>query len=286
MPTSASTVDTGIEWESRFPGVGRLPHRMVAFLVAMNPWMWGGLFVAVPLVALAATTAVGSQAAIAYVVVCACLWLVIWFSSPRFKHTGYLLDASSRTLTIRTEFADPETEQFAAAIGSDEIDVDLEDVDSLITVSLFGHVVCRLRYRSLNLDDPEAVVIPRNRLRDVGDAFRSCDVAFPELAPGDEPKPRGRAIGAWFRLAATPVLIGVLPLYVVQIRLGIDVWPFLFGFVVLVGVMIGRYFTTRAGIRPDGARPRDWIARWAFDVVLAAIALVVVLGAVVVFGSI
>jgi hypothetical protein len=283
---SAPSTDTRLEWESRLPGVSRLPHRMGAFLVGMNPWMWGSLFVAVPLVALAATTIIGPQAAITYVVVCACLWLVIWFSSPRFKHTRHLLEPDSRTLTIRTEFADPETEQFAAAIGTDEIEVDLEEVDSLVTVSLSSHVVCRLRYRSLNLDSPEAVVIPRDRLRDVGAAFRSCNVSFPNLTPGDEPKPRGRAVGAWLRLAATPVLIGALPLYVVQIRLGIDVWPFLFGFAVVAGVMIGRYFTIRSGIRPDGSRPRDWIARWAFDVVLAAVALVVILGASVVFGSI
>ncbi|ARS91851.1 hypothetical protein B1756_13365 [Natrarchaeobaculum aegyptiacum] len=251
----------------------------------MGTWAWVTLFVVVPIVVLAATPVVGSRAAIAYVVVCACLWLVIWFSSPGFKYASYRLDPRSGTLRLTSEFDDPETSQFAAITGADEVEVDLERVDTVAFVTLPTHVVCQLEYRSLNLTNPEAIVVPRVRLREVADAFRTAGVSVPELTPGSTPRPRARAVGPVLRVFATPVLIGVAPLAVVQRHLGIDVWPILFGFAVLVVVVAARDVTNRIGVRPPGTRARDWVLRWAFDVILTAASLIAIAVAYVLIRS-
>lgn len=275
-----------IEWESSLTGARHLPHRTACFLLAMGPWAWGAFFVVVPLIVLAATAVVGPEAAIAYVVVCVCLWLMIWFSSPRFANVRYQLRPRTRTLRIETEFTDPEIDQFAALIGSDEIDVDLDGVESVALIPIATHVVCRLQYRSRSFDEPDAIVLPRDRLRGVVDGFQTAGCAVPELTPGDGSKPRTRGVRPLLRVLATPVLIGFIPLYVVQFRLGIDVWPVLFGFAVLVGVLAGQYVTTRLGIRPAGTRARDWVIRWLFDLILAVLSLVAVVVATVAVGSI
>lgn len=274
-----------VEWETRLDGLGRLPHRLGCFLLGMGPWAWSAFFVVVPFAVLAATAVVGPQAAVAYVVVCACLWLMIWFSSPGFKDARYRLDARSGTLRLTTEFDDPEADQVAAITGTDEIDVDLETVESVDLITLFDHVVCRLEYRSTNLTSPEAVIVPRARLRDVADAFQAAGVSVPALTAALEPRPQSRAIGPLIRVLATPVLIGVVPLAVVQRHLGIDVWPILFGFAVLVVLVAARDVSNRIGVRPGGTQARDWLLRWAFDVVLTAVSLIAIAVAYVLVRS-
>jgi len=64
----------------------------------------------------------------------------------------------------------------------------------------------------------------------------------------------------------------------VQVRLGIDVWPFLFGFVLVTWVVIVRHLSVRFGIRPEGTRARDWLLRWGIDIFVAALGLAVALG--------
>lgn len=78
----------------------------------------------------------------------------------------------------------------------------------------------------------------------------------------------------------------MLPIYLVQVRLGIEVWPFLFGFVLVTWVVIVRNLSTRVGIRPEGARARDWLVRWGIDAVVAALGLAVALGLFVLAGSV
>jgi hypothetical protein len=179
---------------------------------------------------------------------------------------------------ITPEFDDPDTEQFAAVTGTDERTVDLDEVDSLRLIPLGSFVAARLRYRSHTFTKPEGLLIPRGQLRQVVAGFRSCGVSVPELRAGNRPTPQRRPLRAAARIAATPVLIGVLPIYIVQVRLGIDVWPLLFGFVLVTWVMIVRHFSVRAGIRPEGRRARDWILRWGFDVFVAAVGLAVAFG--------
>jgi hypothetical protein len=70
----------------------------------------------------------------------------------------------------------------------------------------------------------------------------------------------------------------VLPVYIVQVRLGIDVWPFLFGFVLVTWVVIIRHLSVRFGIRLKGSRARDWLLRWGIDLFVAGLGLVVALG--------
>ena len=67
------------------------------------------------------------------------------------------------------------------------------------------------------------------------------------------------------RVAATAVLIGVLQVYVVQVRPGIDVWPFPFRFVLVAWVVIVRHLSVRFGIRPKWTRTRDWVLRSEID---------------------
>jgi hypothetical protein len=80
-------------------------------------------------------------------------------------------------------------------------------------------------------------------------------------------------------------LIGVLPVYIVQVQLGIDVWPFLFGFVLVTWVVIVRHFSVQFGIRPEGARVRDWLLRWAIDLAVAALGLAGAFGLLALVGS-
>jgi len=276
--TSTAQAESRLSWETKLHGLRRLPHRFAAFIVTMHPVLWIGLFVVFPLAVLGSMTVFGSRAAVAYVIVCACLWLMVWFSSAGFKTNHYLLNPENRTLVIEPEFDDPDTEQFAAVTGTDERTVDLDEVDSLQLIPLGPFVGARLSYRSHTFTKPEGVLIPREQLRQVVASFRSYGVSVPELGAGDRPTPQRRPLRAVVRIAATPVLIGVLPIYIVQVRLGIDVWPFLFGFVLVTWVMIVRHFSVRAGIRPEGGRARDWVIRWGFDVFVAAVGLAVAFG--------
>ncbi|WP_256335760.1 hypothetical protein [Halopenitus persicus] len=259
---------------------------MAAFIVTMHPVIWGGFFIVLPLAVLGSMTVFGSRAAIAYVIVCACLWLMVWFSSAGFKTNRYRLNSEKQTVTIRPEFDDPETTQFAAATGIDERTIDLDTVDALQLIPLGPIVAARLRYQSPTVTKPEGILIPRGQVREIAAGFRSCGVSVPELTPGDRPTPERRPLRAVARFATTPILIGVLPVYVVQVRLGIEVWPFLFGFVLVTWVMIVRHFSVRFGIRPEGARVRDWLLRWAIDLVVAALGLAVALGLLVLAGSV
>ncbi|WP_256335748.1 hypothetical protein [Halopenitus persicus] len=258
----------------------------MAFIVTMHPVAWVGLFVVFPFAVLGSIAVFGSWAAVAYVIVCACLWLMVWFSSAGFKTNHYQLDSTDCTLTIETEFDDPETEQFAAATGTDERTIDLDGIDSLRLISLGPIVAARLRYGSYTLTKPEGLLIPRGQLREIAACFRSCGVSVPELAPGDRPTPQHRSLRTVVRIVVTPVLIGVLPIYVVQFRLGIDVWPFLFGFVLVTWVVIVRHFSVRFGLRPEGTRARDWLLRWVIDLFVAALGLTAVLGLFLPFGPI
>ncbi|MFC5136204.1 MULTISPECIES: hypothetical protein [Haloferacaceae] len=286
MPsTSTVRTDPGLSWKTILHGIRRLPHRMAAFIVTMHPVIWGGFFVALPLAVLGSVTVVGSRAAVAYVIVCACLWLMVWFSSAGFKTNHYRLGPEKRTLTIKPEFDDPETEQFAAATGTDERTVDLDTVDAIQFIPLGPIVAARLHYHSFTVTKPEGVLVPRGRLHEVAASFRSCDVSVPELTPDDRPTPQRRPLRAAIRIAATPVLIGVLPVYLVQFRLGIDVWPFLFGFVLVTWVVIVRYLSVRFGIRPEGTRARDWLLRWGIDIFVAGLGLVVALGLFSLIGA-
>ena len=280
MPSkSLAQAAPDLNWETNLRGTRRLPHRMAAFVVTMHPMLWVGLVVVLPLAVLGSTTVFGSRAAIGYVVVCACLWLMVWFSSAGFKTTRYRLISDSRTAIIESEFDDPETKQVAAATGTDEQSIDLSEVDALQLIPLGPIVAARLRYRSVTLTKPGGLLIPRGQLREITAGFRSCDVSIPELASGDPPSLRRRPLRPLARLAATPILLGVLPVYIVQVRLGIDVWPFLFGFVLVTWVVIVRQLSVRFGIRPDGGRARDWLVRWLMDLFVAGVGLVVALGA-------
>lgn len=286
MPsTSTERVDTGLSWETNLHGIRRLPHRMAAFIATMHPIIWGGFFIVLPFAVLSSMTVIGPRAAVAYVIVCACLWLMVWFSSAGFKTNHYRLDSEKRTLTIRPEFGDPETTQFAAATGTDERTIDLETVGALRLIPLGPIVAARLRYRSPTATKPEGILVPRGRAREIAGGFRSCGVSVPESTPGDRPTPKRRPLRAVTRIATTPILIGVLPVYLVQVRLGIEVWPFLFGFVLVTWVVIVRHLSTRVGIRPEGARARDWLVRWGIDAVVAALGLAVALGLFVLAGS-
>ncbi|WP_251133120.1 hypothetical protein [Halorubrum sp. 2020YC2] len=70
----------------------------------------------------------------------------------------------------------------------------------------------------------------------------------------------------------------MLPIYIVQVRLDIDVWPFLFGFILVPWVVIVRHLSVRFGIRPEGGRARDWLLRWVLDLFVSAVGLVAALG--------
>jgi len=285
MPsTSTERVDSGLSWETDLHGIRRLPHRMAAFIVTMHPVIWGSSFIVLPLAILGSMTVFGSRAAVAYVIVCACLWLMVWFSSAGFKTNHYRLNPEKQTLTIKPKFDDPETTQFAAATGTDERTIDLDTVDALQLIPLGPIVATRLRYQSPTVTKPEGILVPRRRVREIAAGFRSCEVSVPELTPGDRPTPEHRPLRAAARIATTPILIGVLPIYVVQIRLGIEVWPFLFGFVLVTWIVIVRHFSVRFGIRPEGARARDWLLRWGIDLVVAALGLAVALGLLVLAG--
>ena len=286
MPsTHIERADSGLGWETELHGIRRLPHRMAAFIVTMHPVILGGFFIVLPLAVLGSTTVIGSRAAIAYVIVCACLWLMVWFSSAGFKTNHYRLNSEKQTVTIRPEFDDPETTQFAAATGTDERTIGLDTVDALQLIPLGPIVAARLRYRSATVTKPEGILIPRGQVREIAAGFRSCGVSVPELTPGDRPTPESRPLRSAARIATTPILIGVLPVYIVQFRLGIDVWPFLFGFVLVTWVMIVRHLTVRFGIRPEGARVRDWLLRWAIDLVVAALGLAGAFGLLALAGS-
>jgi hypothetical protein len=176
----------------------------------MHPFLWIGLFVVFPLAVLGSMTVFGSRAAVAYVVVCACLWLMVWFSSAGFKTNHYLLDPEHRTLVITPEFDDPDTQRFATVTGTDERTVNIDEVDSLQLIPLGTFVGARLSYRSHTFTKPEGVLIPREQLRQVVASFRSYGVSVPELGAGDRPTPQRRPLRAVVRIAATPVLIGVL----------------------------------------------------------------------------
>lgn len=279
MPsTSTARVDSDLSWETTLHGIRRLPHRMAAFIVTMHPVIWAGLFVVLPLVVLGSMAVFGSRAAIAYVIVCACLWLMVWFSSAGLKMNHYRFDLETHTLTIKPEFDDPETDQFASATGTDEQTIDLNGVDSIQLISLGPIVAARLCYRSYTATKPEGLLVPRGRLREIATGFRSCGVSVPDLTAGDRSTPKRRPLYAAVRIAATPVLIGVLPIYIVQVRLDIDVWPFLFGFVLVTWVVIIRHLSVRFGIRPEGTRARDWLLRWGIDLFIAAVGLVAALG--------
>jgi len=287
MPsTSTERVDSGLSWETNLHGIRRLPHRMAAFIVTMHPVIWGSFFIVLPLAVLGSTTVIGSRAAIAYVIVCACLWLMVWFSSAGFKTNHYWLNSEKRTLTIWPEFDDPETTQFAAATGTDERTIGLDTVDALQLIPLGPIVAARLRYRSTTVTKTEGILIPRGQIREIAAGFRSCGVSVPELTPGDRPIPKRRPLRAAARIATTPVSIGVLPVYIVQVRLGIEVWPFLFGFVLVTWVVIVRHLSVRFGIRPEGARARDWLLRWGIDFVVAALGLAIALGLLVLARSV
>ena len=287
MPsTSVERVDSGLSWETNLHGIRRLPHRMAAFVVTMHPVIWVGFFIVLPLAVLGSTTIIGSRAAIAYVSLCACLWLMIWFSSAGLKTNHYRLDPEKRSLTIRPEFDDPETTQFAAATGTDERTIDLDTVDAFQLVSLGPIVAARLRYRSPTITKPEGLLIPCRQAREIAASVRSCGVSIPELTLSDHPTPKRRPLRAMARIATTPILIGVLPIYVVQVRLDIEAWPFLFGFVLVTWVVIVRHLSVRFGIRPEGARARDWLLRWGIDLVVTALGLAVALGLLVLAGSV
>ncbi|MGQ3330482.1 hypothetical protein [Halorubrum sp. FL23] len=286
MPSTHIERASGLSWETDLHGIHRLPHRMAAFIVTMHPVIWGGFFIVLPLAILGSITVFGPRAAIAYVIVCACLWLMVWFSSAGFKTHHYRLNPEKRTLTIRPEFDDPETTQFAAATGTDERTVDLNTVDALQLIPLGPIVAVRLCYRTTTVTKPEGLLVPRGRVSEIVASFRSCGVSVPELTPGDRPTPERRPLRVAARIATTPVLIGVLPIYVVQVRLGIEVWPFLFGFVLVTWVVIVRHFSVRFGIRPEGTRVRDWLLRWGIDLVVAALGLAVALGSLTLVGSI
>lgn len=227
--------DPGLSWETNLHGIRRLPHRMAAFIVTMHPVFWGRFFIVLPLPVLSSTTVIGSRAAIAYVIACACLWLMVWFSSAGFKTNHYWLNSEKRTLTIRPEFDDPETTQFTAATGTDERTIGLDTVDALQLIPLGPIVAARLRYRSATVTKPEGILISRGQVREIAGSFRSCGVSVPELTPGDRPTPECRPLRAAARIATTPILIDVLPVYVVQACLGIEMWPFLFGLVLVTG---------------------------------------------------
>ena len=279
MPSTDTTrAAPGQRWETTLHGIRRLPHRTAAFIVTMHPAVWVGLFVALPLAVLGSTTVFGSRAAVGYVIVCACLWLMIWFSSAGLKTNRYRLTPDTRTLVIESEFDDPETEQFAAATGADEQTIDLTEVESLQLIPLGPIVAARVRYRSLALTKPEGFLIPRGQLREIAVNFRSCGVSVPDLVAGDPPTLQRRPLRAVSRIAATPILIGVLPVYIVQVRLDINVWPFLFGFVLVTWVVIVRHLSVRFGIRPEGGRARDWLLRWGIDLFVSAVGLVAALG--------
>ena len=286
MPsTSIEQGDSGLSWETNLHGIRRLPHRMAAFVVTMHPVIWVGFFIILPFAVLGSMTVFGSRAAVAYVILCACLWLMVWFSSAGLKTNHYRLDPEKRTLTIKPEFGHPETEQFAAATGTDERTIGLDTVDALQLIPLGPIVAARLRYQSPTVTKPEGIFIPREQVREIAGHFRSCGVSVPELTLGDRPAPERRPLRAAARIATTPILIGVLPVYVVQVRLGIEVWPFLFGFVLVTWVVIARHFSVRFGIRPEGARVRDWLLRWAIDLIVAALGLAVALGLLALVGS-
>jgi hypothetical protein len=287
MPsTSAEGADPDLTWETNLHGIRRLPHRMAAFIATIHPVIWGSFFMMLPFAVLGSMTVTGSRAAIAYLIVCACLWLMVWFSSAGFKTNQYRLDSEKRTLTIKPESDDPETTQFAAATGTDERAINLETVGALQLIPLGPVVVARLRYRSPTATKPEGILVPRGRAREIAGGFRSCGVSVPESTPGDRPTPKRRPLRSVARIATTPILIGVLPIYLVQVRLGIEVWPFLFGVVLVTWVVIVRNLSTRVGIRPEGARARDWLVRWGIDVVVAALGLAVALGLFVLAGSV
>lgn len=285
MPsTSTERAGSGLSWETKLHGIRRLPHRMAAFIVTMHPVIWAGFYVVLPLAILGSVTGVGSQAAIAYVIICACLWLMVWFSSAGFKTNSYQFDSENHTLTIKPEFDDPETTQFAAAIGTDEQTIDLDTVNALQLIPLGPIVAARLRFRSPTVTKPEGLLVPGERVREIAASFRSCDVSVPELTPGDRPTPERWPLRAMARIVTTPLLIGVLPVYVVQVRLDIDVWPFLFGFVLVTWVVIVRHLSVQFGIRPEGTRARDWLLRWGIDVFVTALGLALTLRFLVLVG--
>ena len=287
MPsTNIERADSGFGWETNLHGIRRLPYRMATFIVTMHPVIWAGFFLVLPLAVLGLMAVFGSQAAVAYVIICACLWLMVWFSSAGFKTTHYRLTPENHTLTIKPEFDDPETNQFAAAIGTDERTIDLDTVDALRLIPLGPIVAARLRYRSYTVTNPEGLLVPRGRLREIAANFRSYGVSVPELTTGNRPTLERRPVRAAARIAATPFLIGVLPVYIVQVRLGIDVWPFLFGFVLVAWVVIVRHLSVRFGIRPEGTRARNWLFRWGIDLFVAALGLSVALGLLVLVRSV
>ncbi|ELZ38183.1 hypothetical protein [Halorubrum distributum] len=259
---------------------------MAAFIVTVHPVVWAGFFFVLPLAILGSLTVVGPQAAIGYVIGCACLWLMVWFSSAGFKTNYYRLSPENRTLTIKPTFDDPDTEQFAAATGTDEQTIDLTEVDSVQLIPLGPIVAARLHYRSLTVTKPEGLLIPRGQLRQIAASFRSCGVSVPELKADTAPALQRRPIRAIARITATPILIGVLPVHIVQGHLDIDVWPFLFGFVLVTWVVIIRHLTVRLGIRPTGSRIRDWLLRWGIDIFVAALGLVATLGLLTLVGPV
>ncbi|WP_251133121.1 hypothetical protein [Halorubrum sp. 2020YC2] len=69
----------------------------------------------------------------------------------------YRLIPETRTVVIEPKFDDPETEQFAAATGTDERTVDLTEVDALQLIPLGPIVAARLHYRSLTVTKPEGL---------------------------------------------------------------------------------------------------------------------------------
>ncbi|WP_254921665.1 MULTISPECIES: hypothetical protein [unclassified Halorubrum] len=283
---STARPEANSSWKTTLHGIRHLPHRMAAFIVTMHPVIWAGFFIVLPLVVLGSIALFGSRATVAYVIAFACLWLMIWFSSAGFKTNYYRLTPENRILVIEPEFDDPETEQFAVATGTDEQIIDLTEVDSLQLIPLGPIVAARLHYRSLTVTKPEGLLIPRGQLRQIAASFRSCGVSVPELVAGDPPALQRRPIRAMARIAATPILIGVLPIYIVQVQLDIDVWPFLFGFVLVTWVVIVRNLSVRFGIHPEGSRARDWLLRWGIDLFVAASGLVAALGVLALVGSV
>jgi len=258
------------QWKVDLTGPGNTLLRVACSIAALSKISWlsliifpaiaGGILVQSGFVS-------GSVGQMAYPIFCLCVWLTLATIGGSYRSVQYQIDKSNTKLVLARKGYDSDINH--ATTDQNPV-IPLEEIRSITVTSIRGYQIIRLDYGKINLSKPDTIIIP-SKDRSVWKELQQIQPNLPPLPPTSEV-----ILLNYPRFVVTAVIIGVLPLAVIDQQLLVSVIP-LGLFVITAGLLRNLISTIR---NKRSSQDRSTI----LQSVLGTVRTLVVIGTIILAG--